>query len=250
MLSAQIFIQSSTLPPLRVAPALVGRLQDFNIALLRRAMAASVRLRHQIASQGRRNVGASLTSIIALFSRSSASTILLRGGLRPPRASRARPRPPLRRALATNFGLPSLASTRAMSASAFGHFLVQPRALGGEVDHALERQRRDLAAHDELHRALRRRIGEARCRRRRASRLMNSAQRSARASRLGATRRPAPAGSAPAGTFISARTERIAVTRSITQPISASASASSRPSSCGHGGERQQRRRAAAPSRP
>ena len=35
--------------------------------------------------------------------------------------------------------------------------------------------------------------------------------------------------------FISTRTERIAVTRSISQPISASASASSRPSCFGHG---------------
>ena len=32
MLSAQIFSQSSALPPLRVAPALVGLLQDFNVA--------------------------------------------------------------------------------------------------------------------------------------------------------------------------------------------------------------------------
>src|SRR5262249_45290522 len=40
------------------------------------------------------------------------------------------------------------------------HFPFQPRALGREIDHALERQRRGLAAHQELHRALRRRIRE------------------------------------------------------------------------------------------
>ena len=33
------------------------------------------------------------------------------------------------------------------------HLLFKPRLFGGEVDHALERQRRHLAAHDELHRA-------------------------------------------------------------------------------------------------
>src|SRR5262249_2973363 len=36
------------------------------------------------------------------------------------------------------------------------HFLLQARFLGGKIDHPLERQRRDLPAHDELHRALRR----------------------------------------------------------------------------------------------
>src|SRR5262245_54804165 len=35
-----------------------------------------------------------------------------------------------------------------------GDLLLEPRALGGEIDHALERQRRHLAAHQELHRAL------------------------------------------------------------------------------------------------
>src|SRR6266540_1033905 len=47
------------------------------------------------------------------------------------------------------------------------HFLLEARFLRGEVDHPLERQRRHLPAHDELHRALRRavrerNIGEAR----------------------------------------------------------------------------------------
>src|SRR5262249_13862574 len=47
------------------------------------------------------------------------------------------------------------------------HFLLEARFLGGEVDHPLERQRRHLPAHDELHGPLRRafrerNIGEAR----------------------------------------------------------------------------------------
>ena len=36
------------------------------------------------------------------------------------------------------------------------HFLGEPRALGGEIDNVLERQRRHLPAHHELHRAFRR----------------------------------------------------------------------------------------------
>ena len=63
-------------------------------------------------------------------------------------------------ALATNFSLPSLASTRLMSASALAISLSSRRLLGGEIDDALERQRRDLAADQKLHRALRRAIGE------------------------------------------------------------------------------------------
>ena len=43
------------------------------------------------------------------------------------------------------------------------HFLTEARTLGGDIDHALERQRRRLAAHDELHRALRRRGRWMRC---------------------------------------------------------------------------------------
>src|SRR5260370_4358096 len=47
------------------------------------------------------------------------------------------------------------------------HLLLEPRFLSREIDHVLERQRRDLPAHDQLHRALRRSlrkrdIGEAR----------------------------------------------------------------------------------------
>src|SRR4029077_8169016 len=42
----------------------------------------------------------------------------------------------------------------------FRHFLFEPRALGHEVDDTLERQGRDLAAYDKLHRPWRRRIGE------------------------------------------------------------------------------------------
>ena len=51
---------------------------------------------------------------------------------------------------------------------------------------------------------------------------------------------------APAGTFISERTERTSETSSISQPISASASASSRPSSSGQGASISRRR---APAR-
>src|SRR5262250_356228 len=34
------------------------------------------------------------------------------------------------------------------------HLLLEARFLGGEIDHARKRQRRDLPAHDQLHRAL------------------------------------------------------------------------------------------------
>ena len=95
----------------------------------------------------------------ASFSRSSASTILARRAIASSRFSRS-PSTTSSGARSTKSALPSLASTRLMSASALAISLLQPRALGGEVDHALERQRRDLAAHDELHRALRRRVGE------------------------------------------------------------------------------------------
>src|SRR5262249_35160314 len=40
------------------------------------------------------------------------------------------------------------------------HPLLQPRFLGGKIDPPLERQRRDLAAHDQLHGALRHVLGE------------------------------------------------------------------------------------------
>src|ERR1700684_4616133 len=43
---------------------------------------------------------------------------------------------------------------------AFRHFLGQPRALGGEIDHAFQRQRRNLAPHHELHGALGGCVGE------------------------------------------------------------------------------------------
>ncbi len=66
----------------------------------------------------------------------------------------------------------------------------------------------------------------------RASRLRNSPQRSALA--CVASDAPTSASGMSALMFISARTERTAVTRSITQPISASASGSSRPDSAGH----------------
>ena len=65
----------------------------------------------------------------------------------------------------------------------------------------------------------------------RASRCTNSVQRSARA-RVSADTPDSTSGIGVV-MFISARTERTAVMRSTTQPISASASASSRPSSFG-----------------
>src|SRR5262249_47821483 len=40
------------------------------------------------------------------------------------------------------------------------HFLLEARFLGGKIDHALERQRRHLPAHDELHGPLRRAFRE------------------------------------------------------------------------------------------
>ena len=119
-----------------------------------------------------------------------------------------------------------------MSASHFAISLSSRARSAAKIDHALERQRRDLAAHDELHRALRRRIGKGD---------VGDAREPlhefgpAPGPRLGLGRRADQhqrklvAGAM----FISARTERIAVTRSITQPISASASASSRPSCFG-----------------
>jgi len=63
-------------------------------------------------------------------------------------------------ALATNFSLASLASTRLIIGVGLGQFLVEPRLLGGKIDHSLEGQRRDLAAHQKLHRAFRRFLRE------------------------------------------------------------------------------------------
>src|SRR6266581_559547 len=40
------------------------------------------------------------------------------------------------------------------------HFLLEACLLGGKIDHALERQRRDFPAHDELNRPLRRPLHE------------------------------------------------------------------------------------------
>ncbi len=53
-----------------------------------------------------------------------------------------------------NFGLFELGVDAADVGVGFLHFLGEPRALGGKIDDTLERQRGDLAAHDELHRAL------------------------------------------------------------------------------------------------
>src|ERR1700722_475691 len=82
------------------------------------------------------------------------------------------------------------------------HFLGEACAFGGEIDHPLERQRCNLAAHDELDCTLGRGGGKGNV--------------------------------VAGGIFISPRTERMALTRSMTQPISASASALSRPSCAGH----------------
>ena len=126
-----------------------------------------------------------------------------------------------------------------MSASHFGHFLGEPRALGGKIDHALQRQRRDLAAHDELHGALRRgicgegNVGDAR-------EPLHEFRPAAARARVSLEAPASTSGNCVAGgMLISDRTERIAVTRSITQPISASAAASSSPSCCGQACERQ-----------
>ena len=128
-----------------------------------------------------------------------------------------------------------------MSASTFGHFLVEPRALGGEVDHALERQRR------------RPRRAPASCTEPCGGASANEMSDDARQplARTRPSARRAPCVSARradqhqrdrrAVMFISARTERIAVTRSITQPISASALSSSSPSSFGQSRQHQQR---------
>ena len=80
-----------------------------------------------------------------------------------------------------NFGLFSLASTRAMSASAFCISLAKPRAFGGKIDDAFERQRRHFAAHQKLHRSPAAPSRADEISDTRASRLMNSAQRPARA---------------------------------------------------------------------
>ena len=63
-------------------------------------------------------------------------------------------------ALATNFSLASLASTRLMSASALAISFSSRVRSAATIDHALQRQRRDLAAHQQLHRAFRRAVGE------------------------------------------------------------------------------------------
>ena len=96
---------------------------------------------------------------LAFFSRSSASRIF---ALRATAASRFSFSSSTisSGALATNFSLPSLASTRLMSASALASSLSSRACSAAKIDHALERQRRDLAAHQQLHRALRRGVGE------------------------------------------------------------------------------------------
>ena len=76
---------------------------------------------------------------------SSASTILPRRATASSRFSRS-PSTTSSAALATNFGLPSFWSTRAMSDSALAISLPRRMALGGEVDDALEGQRRATSA--------------------------------------------------------------------------------------------------------
>ena len=80
----------------------------------------------------------------------------------------------------------------------------------------------------------------------RASRPMISAQRSARASVASETDQHGI--SVAMVTFTSARTDRMAVTRSITQPISASASSSATATGCGHGASASRLARAGPPS--
>ena len=181
-------------------------------------------------AQAKRPGHPSCSLYTAPFNRSSASAIL---ALRATASSRFSfsSSTTSSGAFAMKFGLFELGIDARDVGVGLLHFLGEPRALGGKIDHALERQRRHLAAHDELHRALRRgrrrgNLGHAR----QPLDEFGPALGARLASRP--TRRPAPAGSA-AVMFISARTERMAVTRSITQPISASALSSARPSSCG-----------------
>ena len=84
-------------------------------------------------------------------------------------------------ALATKLALASLASILPISACALSISRVQPRALGVHVDDAGQRQRRRRLAEHDLRRALRRAPWRTRCVSRRASRLMVSSCRSARA---------------------------------------------------------------------
>ena len=103
-----------------------------------------------------------------------------------------------------------------------------------DIDDAGKRQRqRRLVEHD-LDGALRR-LAEARWRSRRASRSSVSSWRFARASVSSLAPEMTSGTRAPAGTFISARTERTSETSRISQPISASASAFSSPRCCGQG---------------
>ncbi len=90
----------------------------------------------------------------APLSRSSASWILARRACRL-LALLALAFDHLLRRAGMKSALPSLASMRAMSALTRASLLLEPRLLGDEIDHAFERQRRDLAAHQELHRARR-----------------------------------------------------------------------------------------------
>ena len=91
MLSAQIFIQSSTLPPLRVAPALVGVFQDFDIAcFVRHCCLPGSDAPSSIRPQGARQ--AQCRKVTPRFSAAPAPRGSWRGGRPPPRAFRARPR--------------------------------------------------------------------------------------------------------------------------------------------------------------
>src|SRR5215467_6509735 len=150
-------------------------------------------------------------------------------------------------ALARKFALPSLASTRLMSASTLAiSFSSRARSaarsmtpLSGSA--ATSPRTSSCTAPCGA-------VSANEMSPRRASRLRNSLHRLARAL-VSADTAVSASGIGVAGEmFISARTERIAVMRSTTQPISLSAAASSRPSSCGHGASASSVARGLAPS--
>src|SRR6185437_11900608 len=128
-------------------------------------------------------------------------------------------------ALATNFSLPSLASTRLMSASALAISLSRRARSAARSITPLSGR----AATSPRTRSCTAPVGARSAKEmsdRRAMRLMTSFQRGRRAVVSAEAPASTNAVSVAGAMFISARTERIAVTRSTTQPISASAASS------------------------
>ena len=141
--------------------------------------------------------------------------------------------------LAHESGLPSLASTRLMSASALAISFCSRACSAATSMMPLSGSAATSPRTTSCTEPVRRRVREDDLRHAREP-----------LEEIGPARRRAPCVSSEALTsasgvgaemFISARTERIALTRSTTQPISASASALSSPSCAGHVAEREQR---------